>query len=253
MATPASVVYVVGVPIVLLFTSLNTMAGLGTAFILVPIFYWLGVPLREAAPVALLLNFLSLALASAIYAQGKLIDFKTAVPITIAAVALSPLGAHTTVSLDQRVLLWLFSAFLIFAGWMMLFYRPKSRATRRDAATVAVGALLGGLAGFVGGLLGVGGGNIILPFLNWLGLDAKIAAGTTAFIVVFSSLAGFLGHVSLGGMDYTFLGVMALTAVLGALLGSYLMRFKLTPPQLKRVMGAVLFLAAAKIIQGLLT
>ena len=89
-------------------------------------------------------------------------------------------------------------------------------------------------------------------FLNWVGLDAKIAAGTTAFIVAFSSLAGFLGHVSLGGMDYTFLGVMTLT-VLGALLGSYLMRFKLTPSQLKRVMGAVLFLAAAKIIQGLLT
>lgn len=105
----------------------------------------------------------------------------------------------------------------------------------------------------MGGLLGVGGGNIVLPFLSWLGLDAKVAAGTTAFIVVFSSLAGFLGHVSLGGMDYTFLGVMTLAAIVGALLGSYLMRFKLTPPQLRRVMGAVLFVAAAKIVHGLLT
>lgn len=250
---PASAAYLVGIPVVLFFTSLNTMAGLGTAFILVPIFYWLGVPLREAAPVALLLNFLSLALASIIYAQGRLIDFRTAVPIAVAAVALSPLGARATVSLDQRVLLWLFAGFLVFAGWMMLFYRSTSRATSRDAAALAAGAGIGGLAGFVGGLLGVGGGNIVLPFLNWLGLDAKVAAGTTAFIVVFSSLAGFLGHVSLGGLDYTFLGVMTLTAVAGALLGSYLMRFKLTPPQLKRVMGAVLFLAAAKIIHGLLT
>jgi len=54
-------------------------------------------------------------------------------------------------------------------------------------------------------------------------------------------------------MNYIFFGVMTLTAVVGALLGSYLMRFKLTPPQLKRIMAAVLFLAAAKIIQGLLT
>jgi uncharacterized membrane protein YfcA len=244
-------VYLIGVTVVLLFTSLNTMAGLGTAFILVPIFYWLGVPLREAAPVALLLNSLSLAFASAVYVQGKLIDFRAAVPITVAAVVLSPFGARATLSIDQRVLLWLFSGFLVFAGWMMLFYRPKSRAMSRDAAAIAMGTGLGGVAGFVGGLLGVGGGNIVLPFLNWLGLDAKVSAATTAFIVVFSSLAGFLGHVSLGGMDYTFLGVMASAAVVGALLGSYLMRFRLTPPQLKRIMGAVLCLAAAKIIQGL--
>ncbi len=249
---PVVAVYLIGVPVVLLFTSVNTMAGLGTAFILVPIFYWLGVPLREAAPVALLLNFVSLAFASAIYVQGKLIDFRTAVPITVAAVVLSPLGARATLSVDQRVLLWLFSGFLVFAGSMMLFYRPKSRAMSRDAAAIAVGAGLGGVAGFIGGLLGVGGGNIVLPFLNWLGLDAKVAAGTTAFIVVFSSLAGFLGHISLGGMDYTFLGVMTTAAVVGALLGSYLMRFKLDPLQLKRIMAAVLLLAAGKIIHGLL-
>ena len=48
------------------------------------------------------------------------------------------------------------------------------------------------MAGFLGGLLGVGGGNVILPGLTWLGLDAKVAAGTTALAVVFSSLSGFL-------------------------------------------------------------
>ncbi len=250
---PGLLVYLIGVPVVLLFTAVNTMAGLGTAFILVPILFWLGVPLREAAPTGLLLNFVSLAFASVTYIQGKLVDIKTAVPITVAAVILSPLGARASRGTDQRVLLWLFAAFLIFAGSMMLFYQARSRVVSRDAATIAVGAGLGGVAGFVGGLLGVGGGNIVLPFLNRLGFDAKVAAGTTAFIVAFSSLAGFFGHASLGGMNYTFFGVMTLTAVVGALLGSYLMRFKLTPPQLKRIMAAVLFVAAAKIIQGLLT
>jgi len=245
-------IYLIAVPVVLLFTMVNTMAGLGTAFIVVPILYWLGVPLREAAPTGLLLNFVSLAFALVTYVRGKLVDIRTAVPITLAAVVLSPLGARASRGADQRVLLWLFSAFLIFAGSMMLFYQARSRVVSRDAATIAVGAGLGGFAGFVGGLLGVGGGNIVLPFLNRLGFDAKVAAGTTAFIVAFSSLAGFFGHASLGGMNYTLFGVMMLTAIVGALLGSYLMRFKLTPPQLKRIMAAVLFLAAAKIIQGLL-
>jgi uncharacterized membrane protein YfcA len=245
-------VYLVGVPVVLLFTMVNTMAGLGTAFIVVPVLYWLGVPLREAAPTGLLLNFVSLAFALVTYVRGRLVDIGTAVPITVAAVVLSPLGARASRGADQRVLLWLFSAFLVFAGAMMLFYQARSRVVSRDAATVAVGAGLGGLAGFVGGLLGVGGGNIVLPFLNRLGFDAKVAAGTTAFIVAFSSLAGFFGHASLGGMNYTLFAVMMLTVIVGALLGSYLMRFKVTPLQLKRIMAVVLFLAAAKIIQGLL-
>jgi len=116
---------------------------------------------------------------------------------------------------------------------------------------VAIGTTVGGIAGYLGGLLGIGGGNFIVPVLNWLGYDAKVAAGTTAFVVVFSSLAGFLGHASLGGLNFVFLGVMALTAIAGALLGSYLMRYKLSSPQLKQIIGLVLYLVAAKIVWGL--
>ena len=38
------------------------MAGLGAAFLFVPLFYYLGVPLAEATPVALLLNVVEIKL-----------------------------------------------------------------------------------------------------------------------------------------------------------------------------------------------
>lgn len=250
MATLA--IYLIGVPVVLVFSAILSMAGLGAAFLFVPFFYWLGVPLEVAMPTALLLNFVSLAFASAVYVRSRLVDFRAALPIAIAAVVFSPLGAQATRLVDQKVLLWLFSAFLFFAGSMMLFYKTRTRPVRRGAGVSALGAGIGGVAGFLGGLLGVGGGNFIVPVLNWLGFDAKVAAGTTAFVVVFSSLAGFLGHVSLGGMDYTFLVVMAIAAIAGALLGSYLMRYKLSSPQLKRIIGLVLYIVATKIVWGLL-
>ena len=41
---------------------------------------------------------------------------------------------------------------------------------------MGAGVGVGGVAGFLGGLLGVGGGNFIVPVLNWLGLDSKVAA-----------------------------------------------------------------------------
>jgi uncharacterized membrane protein YfcA len=246
------VLYLVGALVVLLFSALLSMAGLGAAFIFVPFFFWLGVPLEEAMPVALLLNAISLAFASVVYMKSRLVNYRAAVPIALAAVVLSPLGAQVTHMVDTKLLLWLFAAFLLFAGSMMLFYRATARPVRQGIGVSALGAGVGGVAGFLGGLLGVGGGNFIVPVLNWLGFDAKVAAGTTAFVVVFSSLSGFLGHASLGGLDYYFLAVMALASVAGALLGSYLMRYKLSSPQLKMIIGIVLYLVALKIVWGLM-
>ena len=76
----------------------------------------------------------------------------------------------------------------------MLFYQQKKRVeplTRKTEITAGTG--VGAVAGFLGGLLGVGGGNFILPVLNWIGLETKVAAATTSIVVVFSSFSGFLG------------------------------------------------------------
>jgi hypothetical protein len=240
--------------VVFVFSALLSMAGLGAAFLFVPFFYWMGVPLREAMATALLLNAISLAFASAVFIQGGMVRFRAALPIVTAAVILSPAGAWSSQYVPRDTLLWLFAGFLVFAGFMMLFYRPAvGNPGKRDGAReAAVGVGVGGFAGYLGGLLGVGGGNFIVPVLTWLGYDAKVAAGTTSFVVVFASAAGFLGHVSLGGLDPTFLLVTAIAAVAGALAGAWLARFKLSSAQLKRVIGVLLWGIAARIVWGLL-
>ena len=141
------------------------------------------------------------------YWRGKLINWRVGLPVLVTAVILSPIGARLTASVDKTMLLGMFAAFLVFAGFMMLFYRAKKREQPLSRPVeIGAGAGVGTVAGFLGGLLGVGGGNFILPVLNWLGLDAKVAAGTTALVVVFSSFSGFLGHATLGGLDPAFHG-----------------------------------------------
>lgn len=234
---------------VFFFSGLMAMAGLGAALLFVPFFYYMGVPLGEAVPTALLLNAVSLSFASVNYFRNKLINWRLGLPLLIAAVVLSPLGARLTPHVNKELLLSMFAVFLLFAGGMMLFYQPRQRERTLDpGAALATGLGVGGVAGFLGGLLGVGGGNIIVPVLNWLGLDAKVAVGTCALVVVFSSLSGFLGHVSLGGLDPMFIGLMALMAAGGSSVGSYLMMTKVSSSQLKRLIGVVLWLIAAKII-----
>lgn len=235
--------------LVLLLSGLLSMAGLGAAFLFVPLFYYLGVPLAEATSTALLLNVVSMVFAVINYWRGKLINWRVGIPVLITAVILSPVGARVTPYVDKSILLGLFAAFLVFAGAMMLFFRPQKREQEISRPVeVGVGVGVGSVAGFLGGLLGIGGGNFILPVFNWLGLDSKIAVGTTALVVVFSSLSGFLGHASMGTLDPLFVGIMAIMAAIGSLVGSQLMKTKVSSAQLKRIIGVLLWLIALKMI-----
>jgi uncharacterized membrane protein YfcA len=245
-------VYAVSAFLVFVFSGLLAMAGLGAAFLFVPLFYYLGVPLAEATPTALLLNVVSLLFATINYWRGKLINWRVGVPVLVVAVILSPLGARLTPHVDTKLLLGLFAAFLVFAGFMMLFFQARKRDKELGRAVeVSAGAGVGGVAGFLGGLLGVGGGNFIVPVLNWLGLDPKVAAGTTALVVVFSSFSGFLGHATLGGLDPVFIGLTAVMAAAGSIVGSQLMKTRLSSSQLKRTIGVLLWLIAAKMVWDL--
>ncbi len=242
--------------VTLIATTVLTMAGVGAAFILIPIYLFLGVDLLTATSTALLLNGVAMIFASANYAREKLILWRVALPVLIIATLLSPLGAYATVLVPKTDLLILFVLFLIFAATMMLFYKPKKGEQTIDRLntpkTLTVGGALGGIAGFVGGLLGVGGGNIILPGLVWLGIPPKKASATTAFIVIFSSLAGFLGRASISSLNTDLLMYTVAGSIGGALIGSWLMSKKLENGQVKILIAIVLYLIAAKMILDLI-
>ncbi|MDA8422871.1 MAG: sulfite exporter TauE/SafE family protein [Nitrospiraceae bacterium] len=239
--------------LVFVFTTVLTIAGVGSAFIVIPTFYWLGVPLTEAMAIGLLLNAISMTFASANYIRYKLVLFRTAIPIILLAVLFSPLGAYSTRYFPKNVLILLFVLFLIFAASMMLFYKPKKKEKGEASGgkELKTGIGLGIGAGYLGGLLGVGGGNFIVPALVWLGIDPKKASATTAFIVVFASLSGFFGHAAMGSINWNLLAFAAVGSIAGAILGSWLMHKKLDANQVKKVIGIVLYAIAAKMAWGL--
>ena len=236
--------------LVFLFTAVLTIAGVGAAFIIIPTFYWLGVPLTEAMAVALLLNAISMTFASVNYVRYKLVAFKTAIPIIILAVIFSPLGAYSTRYFSKEFLILAFSLFLLFAGSMMLFYTPTTKKDGPSSSSkeLRTGIGLGIGAGYLGGLLGVGGGNFIVPVLVWLGFDSKRASATTAFIVIFSSLSGFFGHAAIGNINWRLLLFSTAGSVAGAIVGSWLMHRRLDALQVKRIIGVVLYAIAVKML-----
>jgi len=234
-------------------TTVLTLAGVGAAFILIPIYLGLGIELHTAMSTALLLNSIAMIFASINYARARLILWRLALPILITATILSPLGAYSSQFLPRNTLLTLFVLFLIFAASMMLFYAPKTADKQKNSgAQLTVGVGIGAIAGFVGGLLGVGGGNIIVPALVWMGTEAKKASATTAFVVIFSSFSGFLGRASLGQLDVHLLLYTVAGSIGGAVLGSWLLSKKLNNRQVKLAIGVVLYLVAMKMGYDLL-
>ena len=233
-------------------TTVFTMAGVGAAFVLIPVFLAFGIELQTAMATALLLNAVAMAVASATFIRKGLVAWPLVLPMLVLAVLTSPLGVHLAQGMDRRLLLGLFVVFLLFAALMILLYRPRTRAARVSAReALTLGLPIGALAGFVGGLLGVGGGNIIVPALVASGMEPKRASASAAFVVLFASLAGFLAHVSVAQIDSTLLISTGLASAAGAGLGAWLASEKLGGNALKRVIALVLIAVAVKTAWGL--
>jgi len=234
-------------------TAVMSMAGVGAAFVLIPVFLALGIELHTAMATALLLNAVAMTVASVTFVRKRLVVWRLVWPMLALAVVASPFGVRLAQHLERSLLLWLFVAFLVFASAMVLFYRPRvKRAEGSTAAALSLGLPVGAAAGFVGGLLGVGGGNIIVPALVTSGLEPKRAAASASFVVLFASLSGFLAHVSVAQIGTDLLASTALASAAGAALGAWLASEKLKGEQLKRIIAFVLIVVAVKTAWSLL-
>ncbi|MDR3587873.1 MAG: sulfite exporter TauE/SafE family protein, partial [Desulfosporosinus sp.] len=124
--------YIWGFIATLALKSFMSMGGVGAAFILVPIFYWMGMSFPQAAAVGLMLGVLSTSVASINFAKDKLINFKVAIPMIIAILVLSPLGVYVSNSVNKNILLGIFAVFLIIAGTIMMLYHPKRDEANKE-------------------------------------------------------------------------------------------------------------------------
>ncbi|RME46491.1 MAG: sulfite exporter TauE/SafE family protein [Chloroflexi bacterium] len=245
--------------LVLLFLALAftfSMLGLGGAMVYNPILVWFGFDFKEVVvPTGLLLNGLTAASAAWVYYRKGMIDFSVALPLIITSAIGAPLGAYFTQFIPLQWLLGLFAAAVVLAGGRMILisssHEPENvRGTPRQRTIW--GALLGIGIGFIAGLLGIGGGFLIVPLLMAMGYPTKLAAATSAFVVVFSSVTGFLGHLAVGHFDWQLMAALAVSVVLGSQLGAHVMHSRLKPRALKQMFGVVLLFIAGKMIWGLL-
>ena len=114
-----------------------------------------------------------------------------------------------------------------FSGW------PSEKRSRDmwNIEMILVMLAVGSFAGFVAGLLGIGGGMIIVPVVLWVlqmkGLGGiehaqHLAVGTSFAIMVFTTFSSVMAQQRKGSVDWAVVRRMAPGMVVGVMIGSML-------------------------------
>lgn len=117
---------------------------------------------------------------------------------------------------------------------------------------------LGGLAGVLAGLLGVGGGVVIVPILTFLFTAQQmpapfilhLALGTSLASIVFTSISSLRAHHDKGAVDWQVFRRVTPGILLGTLLGSWLAAH-LSTRFLKAFFVFFLYYVAAQMLVGM--
>lgn len=118
-----------------------------------------------------------------------------------------------------------------------------------DLSTLLVLLAIGILAGIASGFVGIGGGLIIVPALIYfLGLDQHTAQGTSlAMMLPPIGIMAALNYHSEESIEWYYSGVLAITFIAGAWLGSK-WSLRLSPTVVRLIFGAIMLYASVVMI-----
>lgn len=248
----------VAVIAVFLVSIVFSMFGQGGGSLYTPILVLLGYTAVISISTSLVLNLITALSAAFVYFRANLIDLRLAA-VFIPGICIGAfIGGVMTNFVDPTILLWLFVLFLVGAGARMV-YTYWEKTSHEEVCPVQFSRnMYAGIVAFsfavgiISGLLGVGGGTIIVPFLIFIcRYPTKNSAGTVSFVVIFSSLFGVIGHSAFGSLDLGLIAVTAVAVFIGANLGAkYMVRIQ--PRYIKAGFGIVLWVFAIQLILKLL-
>ncbi len=110
-----------------------------------------------------------------------------------------------------------------------------------------VTSLIGLAAGILGSMFGLGGGFLMVPLLNIMGVDIRVAVGTSAGAIFFNMLSSTIAYSRYKYVVYRAGTLLSVSAAVTAYFGAQLTRV-LNPDLLKIVFGVVLIFVGLRII-----
>ena len=197
-------------------------------------------------PTALILNILvSMIATSRFYAAGCF-SWRILLPFIVLSVPFAYLGG--SLQLPSPIYKQLVGAILLFAAFRMYRERRTEIATRKDIPWLPALAAGAGI-GLLSGLTGTGGGIFLSPLLLLMGwAETKKSAGVSAAFIMVNSVAGLIGFWGKSPSLPDGIGLLAVAAVGGGLIGSELGSRRVGNSTLRILLAVVLVIAGLKMI-----
>lgn len=129
----------------------------------------------------------------------------------------------------------------------------KSKSQKKDITPIKMSTILfliciGLLAGFLSGILGIGGGIVMVPLLLVIGFTQHQAQGISlAAMLPPVTLLAVLQYSKEGYVDWKIALVISATFIIGGLFGSKL-AIVINEQLLKRIFGVLMLIIALKMI-----
>lgn len=245
--------------IVCLFAGLG--AGLGTGFagmsaaaVISPMLVtFLDMEPYAAVGIALASDVLASAVSAWTYHKNGNLDIKNGLTMMAAVLLFTVVGSWVS-SLVPSSTMGNFSVFMTLLLGIKFIVKPvmttKEAMAQVDAKTrflqsIACGALIGFICGFVG----AGGGMMMLLILtSVMGYELKTAVGTSVFIMAFTALTGAVSHFAIGGAPdwWTLIWCVLWTLFFARVAAKFANKAK--PETLNRATGVVLVVLGVVIL-----
>lgn len=171
------------------------------------------------------------------------------------------LGASWAVKMKQELLYRIIAVFLVVIALVLLFGHdatapsgPSSGPSLSGIPLAVAGVVAGFAIGAVASLLGVAGGELLIPTLVLLfGVDIKLAGSLSLAVSLPTMMVGFArysrdGSFAVIGRNKSFLLVMAAGSVVGTFIGGLLLGI-VPDVVLLPILAAILVLSAIKVWQ----
>ena len=250
------------------------MVGIGGGALMVPIMVLLlGVEPHQAVGTSLHVIILTATSSTIAYYMQRRIDFKVGLLMPMMTIPGSILGAYTTKFISPKGLVGVFGLFLMLIAVKMMTSKGKTGKNERkdpsrefsgDEGTRTLvdrdgkvfryrprlkeGLLLGFLAGYASGFLGIGGGALMVPILNLVvGLPIHLAVATSMFIMIFSATFGAATHFLMGNLVPEYVVLLGAGVILGAQTGARIAK-RLRASKLRTAFAIVLMFTGLRML-----
>ncbi|UOY90596.1 sulfite exporter TauE/SafE family protein [Bacillus glycinifermentans] len=253
--------------------TIGSLVGLGGGIVIVPSLLFLSgftglfdhVTPQMAVGTSLFVIIFTGLSSTIAYMKYKTVDYKSGLIFFIGSGPGSLIGAHMSKYFSTDSFSLWFGIFMILISLSLMIKKKAKPLDKKHTGIIRTfkddegndytysyqpwaGIAIACFVGFLGGLFGIGGGSLMVPAMMLLFLfPTRVAVATSMFIIFLSSIAGSVGHVVSGHVNWLYALALIPGAWFGGQLGAFINK-KMQSKTIVFIMRLVLILVGLRLI-----